>query len=261
MQRWKQTALHNKALVLSGAIVALGTVLSTAAIICQVEIAKENNKSTSQQISQLIQAANTQGAAANNFANSASNINSGVGSAVEKLNLQARAIGQLSRDVEAGNKNMMEADRPWMGAVASVANFDVGKKTTFAVTFLNSGRRPARVSFTGTHAQSYPRFPSDPDKEYVFDTTPSTNIAVPGQNILSASVSRTELSEAEMNAVTSGVLTYFLFGKIEYWDAKTNVGYWTHVCIRYMPTMKNETDNGWRNCTDYNEVGELPVKK
>ena len=56
-QRWKQTALHNKALVLTGAIVAVGTLAQLCIVIA-------NNRATSRQVSQLIQAAKIQGDAA-----------------------------------------------------------------------------------------------------------------------------------------------------------------------------------------------------
>lgn len=259
-QRWKQTALHNKALVISGAIVALGTAVSTLAVISQIYIAVQNNKSTSQQLDRLIQAANIQAGAANSFAASTSNINSGISGAVDKLNLQVAALGRVSKDIEVANKNVTEADRPWMGAVASVGNFEVGKKPTFTVIFINSGRRAARVDFTATRARWYPKFPVNPDSEYIYDTTPSTSIVVPGQQLLSPSQLPSPLSQAEMDAMVSGALTYFFFGKIEYRDTRTNDAYWTHVCIRYLPAMKNDADNGWRNCAEYNEVGAKPSK-
>lgn len=147
-----------------------------------------------------------------------------------------------------------------MGASASVANFEVGKKPTFVISFVNSGKRPAEVELTATRERSYPAFPANPDSEYVYDATPSTSIIVPGQQVLAPSQLEYPLSQPEMDALVSGALTYFIFGKIEYRDARTNVGYWTHVCIRYIPKKKSDTDNGWRNCTEYNAVGSTPPK-
>jgi hypothetical protein len=253
-QRWKQTALHNKALVLTGSIVALGTVVSTGAVTFQLWMAKENNKSTSGQIEKLIGAANIQANAATNFADSASHINLGIERAVDKLNLQATATTRLSRDSEIANNNFLEADRPWMAAFVSVTNFDIGKKPTFAITFANTGKRPARVDLTATRENWYAQFPSRPDQEYIYDTTPSTSFIVPGQSSASISALPEPLSQPEIAAAIAGHITYFVFGKVEYRDTRTNQSYWTHVCLRYMPNMKSDTDNGFRNCAQYNDA-------
>lgn len=97
-QRWTQTALHNKALVLTGFIVALGTILSTGALVVQICIARENNRKTSEQIGKLIQAANIQACAAQknavaaaNFATSADGINTQTKLAVDKFERLAKA--------------------------------------------------------------------------------------------------------------------------------------------------------------------------
>jgi len=191
---------------------------------------------------------------ARSFADSAIKMNFGIANAVGKLNLQATAANRLSKDTESANNNILEADRPWMGASISVANFDVGKKTTFTTYFTNSGKRPARVDLTAMRENLYPRFPADPDREYIFDTTPSTNIVVPGQPVISIQSLTDPLTQMQMSLLTSGQLTYFIFGKIEYRDIRTNESYWTHVCLRYMPKMKTDTDNGFRNCAKYNDA-------
>jgi hypothetical protein len=61
-----------------------------------------------------------------------------------------------------------------------VTDFEAGKKPTFSLYFVNSGKRPARVDLTAYRANAFVKFPADPDKEYVSDTTPSTTIVVPG---------------------------------------------------------------------------------
>jgi hypothetical protein len=253
-QRWKQTALHNKALVLTGAIVALGTVLSTAAVISQVCLARQNNRNTSQQIEKLINAANIQGSAATSFADSATRINLGIGGAVDKLNLQVAAATRLARDLEIANNNILEADRPWMEAFISVANFEVGKKAIFSFTFTNSGKRPAKVDLTATRQNLYPGFPAEPDREYIFDTTPSTTIVVPGQSVSAPSTLPEPFAQPLMDLLNSGRFTYFAFGKVVYRDVRTDQPYWTHICLRYIPKFKSDTDNGFRNCAEYNDA-------
>jgi hypothetical protein len=67
-QRWKQTTIANKALVLTGAAVAVGTLVSTSALVVQVCITRENNRKTSEQVGKLIESANIQAGAAQSFA-------------------------------------------------------------------------------------------------------------------------------------------------------------------------------------------------
>jgi hypothetical protein len=254
LQRWKQTALHNKALVLTGAIVAVGTLVSTAAVVAQVFIARTNNQQTSTQIQKLIEAANVQAGSATRFADSAASMNSGIGSAVDKLNLQAAATIRLSRDAEIANSNTIEADRPWMGVSFSVADFDVGKKPIFRFIFANSGKRPAKVTIAKNRENVYREFPANPDSEYISEGATSTSIVVPGQNIVAVTAIATPVSQVLMDALLSGQITYFAFAKIEYTDIRTNKLYWTHECFKYLPSVKSDTDNGFRNCSEYNEA-------
>jgi hypothetical protein len=253
-QRWKQTALHNKALVLTGAIVALGTIVSTGTALFQVYMAKQDSRNTSQQIDNLIAAARIQAGAASAFADSAARINTGIGSAVEKLNLQAAATSRLSKDSETANNNVLEADRPWMGAVVSEANFELGKRPVFSIVFTNTGKRPARVDLTSIRTNWYLQFPTNPDREYIFDATPSTSVVVPGQGVSSVTEWSNPMAQLDVETAATGPSTFFIFGKIEYRDLKTNESFWTHVCVRYMPTMKTDTDNGFRNCAQYNDA-------
>ncbi len=53
-QRWKQTALHNKALVLTGVIVAVGTLVYTGAAVFQYCLMKQAAKENSDQIDKII---------------------------------------------------------------------------------------------------------------------------------------------------------------------------------------------------------------
>jgi hypothetical protein len=129
-QRWKQTALHNKALVLTGFIVALGTLFGTGAAILQVCMMRENNRKTSEQIAKLIDAANTQtfaaqkianasdknAAAAEKFSASADNIREETTHAVLELRRAANdsetAMKDNSRNGQNALNTSIEADLP-----------------------------------------------------------------------------------------------------------------------------------------------------
>lgn len=58
LQRWRQTALHNKALVLSGVLTAFATVFYAAAAAFQVWFLNENTKQAAKQTDNLVKAMN-----------------------------------------------------------------------------------------------------------------------------------------------------------------------------------------------------------
>jgi hypothetical protein len=228
------------------AIVAVGTIGQWITTSC-------NNASTSAQTEKLIKASH-------DFAVSAESINGGIDRAVSKLNLQAGALNnsvqqasRLADDTEAANQNVVEADRPWMGAYINVTNFSVGKKPNITANFLNSGKRPARLDLSAITEEAREMFPKNPDAEYIFDTTPSRSVIVPGQT---STMSQTlaEVTQANLDSLNDGKFTYFIFAKVEYRDLRTSQRHWTHICMRYMPKMKSDTDNGFRNCEEYNDA-------
>jgi hypothetical protein len=216
---------------------------------------------TSGQTQQLIDQAKIQAAAAEKFRVAAEGINLQVGNAVGKLGDQVGQLGanvtqtgRLADETGNANQNVVDADRPWMGGAIAVSDFEVGKKPVYVITFINSGKRPARLSLTATRENAYQIFPAQPDKEYIFDTTPSTSVIVPGQPSVSIGSSETEITQTAMDILKGGTYTFFVFAKVEYTDLRTNAKHWTHICERFIPKFKLGNDNGWRNCQEYNDA-------
>lgn len=170
-----------------------------------------------------------------------------------QLILQTGQTSRLANATETANGNVIASDRPWMGGYIGVTNFELGKKPTITVVFTNSGKRPARLDLTAVKEESRQVFPKNSDADYIFDTTPSASVIVPGQPSLT-SQTLGEVVQPDLDLLNSGAFTYFIFAKVEYRDLRTNEHHWTHVCIRYMPAMKSATDNGFRNCTEYNDA-------
>ncbi|HXM20748.1 MAG TPA: hypothetical protein VN948_05745 [Terriglobales bacterium] len=154
-QRWKQTALHNKALVLTGCIVAVGTLFGTGAAIFQVYITRENNRTTTEKIDKLIQAANLQAsaaaqnaAAAANFATSADGINAQTKLAVDKFERMAKASENSISTIQITAKSALDASieasrldqRAWVG----IETFGMDATShKIVVVFKNTGKTPA----------------------------------------------------------------------------------------------------------------------
>lgn len=158
LQRWKQTALHNKALVLTGVIVALGTVFGTGAAIFQVCLANQTNKQTSAQIGRLIDAANTQASASQRNAEAAEGFATTSKAAVEEFKkAAAQSVAASAKEAANAERAIVEAtnnskvalrvsQRPYL-TVENV-RFDPPIDPTNNPSFIkfdlhNSGRTPA----------------------------------------------------------------------------------------------------------------------
>lgn len=262
LQRWKQTTIANKGLVFSSVLMAFGTLFYAGAAFIQVRIMKRSAADVSLQTDKLIKAAQSQACAASSFAASASNINLGIGTAVRKLNLQAEELQasvqqatRLATATETANDNVINSDRPWMGAFFSIDGFASNQTPTYSVGFINSGKRPARVILSQTLA--IPLDQGD-DPVYVpYDTTPSVSVVVPGQSISSVwketDPARSPIPEGLMKMFDSGVVPFRIYAKIEYRDVRTSAAYWTHVCWRYTPKQL-AANNGFSNCAEYNDA-------
>jgi hypothetical protein len=208
-------------------------------------------------------AADQSAKAAQNFAVSAERIDKGVESAVEKLNDQATKLGnnvtqtrRLASATENANANVTASDRPWIGMVIEVTDFDLGKNPSIKVVFTNSGKRPARVDLSAWRGGLYLNFPFDPDSKYdLTSTSPSTTIVVPGQSFTMGDTIKEAMVQRDFDLMKGEpLMTYFVFAKVEYWDLQTNDFHYTHTCIRYVPRSKSATDNGFRNCKEYNDA-------
>ena len=126
LQRWKQTALHNKALVFTSLLVAFGTLFYAGAAVVQVYIMEAAAKATGEQTQKLITQAEKNAAAAQSFAASADKIDNAI--------RNANAIAM--RAIDVGN-------RPWMGVKSLKIDLQVGKPTRTNVNFTNFGKSPA----------------------------------------------------------------------------------------------------------------------
>jgi hypothetical protein len=244
-----------KWMIVFTAIVALTTVAQFIQSGC-------NNRSTSRQVNRIIGAADIQACAAKSFATSAANINTGIGTAVGELNLQADRLNasaqqttRLAKAAEEANANVIASDRPWIGAAFGVDGFVAGRTPTYMVVFTNSGRRPARVTLTQTISVA---------KDYggrpvynAYDVAPSISVTVPGQPLTSVwkeiDPSFNPITEQLLKLLTEGTTPFRVYANIEYTDIRTNGKYWTHACWRYTP-KQSPNNIGFSNCAEYNDA-------
>jgi hypothetical protein len=134
---------------LTGAIVAMGTIFGTTAAIFQVIIARENNRQASQQIQQLVSAADIQAqastknaAAAVNFAASAAGMNKQAEASVKEVRRLADDANQSS---DTAKRALDASSRAWIAPANAYFTSEIAKNVplSFEVQYRNTGRSPA----------------------------------------------------------------------------------------------------------------------
>jgi len=167
-QRWKQTAIHNKALVVTSILVAFGTLFYAGAAVVQVCIMKESARESSNQANRLIQAANLQVDAANKLVTAskrnADAAESFAGEAKKQAmqittqaaatqTLAAQALGQSNisrRALELSQRAYVTIGRK-DGIVADfVVPKDPQQNAEIVIFFQNSGHLPAKFAWGTT---------------------------------------------------------------------------------------------------------------
>jgi hypothetical protein len=232
----------------------------------------QNNASTTQQTDQLIAAAKISAyaaqqntLAAQNFADSARKINGGISDAVDKLNLQASALvdsdeqaSRLATATESANANAVNADRPWLGAYMTLDTpVSEGNTPTAAITFINSGKRPAQITLSAAKPDFFKAFPKEP--AYDLPASSSQSFLVPGapfQMHLKLSNGGDGKITTDMMKRLQGPETLFIYSKIEYVDTGTGVHHHTHACWKYIVDPKG-APSGFYNCgaeENYNDA-------
>ena len=173
---------------------------------------------------------------------------------LNKLDASIQQASRLAAATETANSNVLAADRPWFGA--SFAQQDVieaGKIPSATIIFMNSGKRPARVTFSGAAVHWFDKFPRDPP--YPAMSLISTELVVPGAGVTQKfNLAKQPLSQTEVDAVNTGKpARWFLYAKIEYVDVRTGENHHTHVCWVYTgndPALAK----GFYNCGEYQDA-------
>jgi hypothetical protein len=247
--RWSRLPTWLFDLEASDAMMAFLTLVIAGTGVVGIFLVIQGGKDTKR----LVDAAEKEAVAAKSFSDSAAKINTGISETVEKLKIQAAANQTLALAANTANTNALEAERPWMGAYFSVDGFAAGKTPTYTVTFVNSGKRPARVTLTQTLSATFDFGASPIYRQY--DVTPSTTFVAPGQAITASwkDDKLNPISDELMKSLESNAVPFRIYAKIEYADMRTHAKYWTHVCWRYSPSH-TANNSGFSNCAEYNDA-------
>jgi hypothetical protein len=198
-QRWKQTSLPNKLLIIVGGFAALSTGLSVAIAYWQYELAVKSSEDTARQINTLIAAAHDMIQELN-----VSNANQRV--AIQNSGLQNKATLDSAAAI-AGQQLSSEREglrlerRAWVGPVGiSVGNFAVGSKTVITVRIDNRGTTPA-LSTTARLQVKLDKASNGCNIPVGSEAETSSSVLFPNQGITLVNEHRVSLTEALMSAL------------------------------------------------------------
>ncbi len=214
IQRWKQTALHNKALVLTSLLVAFGTIFYAGAAAFQVWILEKSSETTSSQNSQLIWQADR---IAKAMESSVDRSKAALDATIESFHLEQRAWVAVNF-----------VDMPLM----------LDKPLLAKVTFINTGRTPAvRVTQVVGFDAEFKRIHelAEPNPKWFRQAS----IILPGLPATAPAEPRTKnpidvLTQAGIDAINKGQVFIYVWGEIKYFDV-FGAPHFTKFCGEYSP--------------------------
>ena len=197
IQRWKQTALHNKALVLTSFLVAFGTIFYAGAAVVQICILKESSETTSAQNSKLIQQADRMATA------------------------METSIDRSKAALDASIDSFHLDQRAWLGAteVATPTELHEGTILNPTISIVNSGKTPALnvVQRAGYRiVKSGDLF--DPAHEVNACHPFRQGVIQPGARRMLSIGAFGAISRQRATELSSGEYRLYLFGEITYND-------------------------------------------
>ena len=234
-QRWKQTALHNKAMVLSSVLMAFGTLFYTGAAIVQIYMFQQSTKQASDQADKLIAAASQIKTAAWQFKGSAQGIDGNVGNAVGKLQGQVdqikRSATAAENSVQATRDQIRLDQRAWVGSGDTAFTIAVGTPIKVVLTLKNVGKTPAVDLHTRFDVSVAPKDHELEEQDIVYKDTDEiiSGTLFPGASV---PVETHTLQNADANFIDplkSGAQTLYAYGTIFYRDVFDHQ-HWSHFC-------------------------------
>lgn len=173
---------------------------------------------------------------------------------VKKLDASVRQASRLAKATEEANANVVNSDRPWMSVGLEVDGFETDQTPTAKISFINSGRRPAKVTLTQYRWAFYNRFPANP--EYPRDDTPSSISIIPPNSQSTVTLTMDKLTLANMSLFKlRSAGAYYIHMNVEYDDPVTNSHHWTHGCWEYVH-FETGIHSGFYNCREYNDTDQ-----
>ena len=235
LHRWKQTAIHNKALVLTSVIVAFGTLFYAAAAIFQIYLMDSAAKSSTKQTETLIvemrrQSQSMQDAAAAN----------------------KKAVELAERSINSTQEQSRLDQRAWMG-FCDIPQWQtvVDKPLIVTVFFKNMGKTPAKKVQIAAVGEIVSKDAS-PNFSLENSAKRERTILVFPQQVVSHDVNvtpHTVLDGITFNGIRNGTKRIYIHGIHTYYDI-FNRHQWVTFCF-YLRADGSKTEI----CKEHNDTG------
>jgi hypothetical protein len=220
-QRWKQTAIHNKALVLTSILVAFGTVFYAGAAGFQVWLMNNGSKHADEQIGRVIGNVNWMARA--------------LDEAAKETERNNRQIAQnAEQSIRATQEQMRLDERAWVGVSGISITLDPSKPLKFETRVVILGKSPATSIVTKLGMNSFPKDhvlrPSDIvlDKRELKNGTAVPMGSFPVREIGADPVNPME--QATIEAILGKTYVGYFFGETTYRDI-FRMRHWTRFCF------------------------------
>jgi hypothetical protein len=212
--------------------------------------------------SNLAGAAQTQATAATDFSGAADRIDTKIGQAETAVSQSAApveaAISNAEKDlhtmaassqssIQATQETMRQDNRAWVGVVDFTnIRLEVGTPATYTVIFTNSGKSPAIDVHGEATGQTVPKGQALKFVYFAPMGVPSDLTIQPDMRVGISPSTLTPLTDVMVNAVKSGDVTDYLYGRFTYKDVFSKIHHLT-FCAYVKPDL---TSYQW--CSEYN---------
>ena len=225
-QRWKRTALHNKALTLA-------TIFYAGTAAWQVHLMNRISAGSSNQVDRLAKATND----AINKAITASTSATQSAIAQNEESLKS-ALAENDKSIQAQlaqSKSALDAtvtayrldQRPWIGVKSvRIVDFEKGKPLKVAFDLFNSGKTPATLVTSATKFKGSEIFVTGPQSDWPmnFKFAPDQSLAPQAGFASNTTVSTELIKDTVFDAIKAKTLFMYFYGEVRYTDTlgKTN---------------------------------------
>jgi len=255
LQKWKQTALHNKALVLTSVIVAFGTLFYAGAAIFQVWLMNRSAQQSTAQVERLVGAVNASiGKAVDQERESVQNtlrqnreaLDASISEAKRSLDAGvAQGKAALDASIEASRTDQ----RAWLSLDAlQITTLTAGQPLVTEATNYNRGKTPALDVELGGWMQTS-RVPFD-DKALKETGSPfllQEGALFPNTPYYLPFKTNTSLDAGQVQSVIDATLFVYVLVDIRYLDIFNRM-HTLKACGRYVPATKRfEHCKGYKN--------------
>ncbi len=172
--------------------------------------------------------------------------------------LAQKANGDAWTLANRANQTAIDSERPWVGTTFTIQDWTVGRAPVAHVAFVNSGRRPAKITDAWFDAGDFKVFPRNPfhGRDYpAIHNVNSVGLILPNANLTNTRV-LDRLTQARLDELAARQHTFFIYASIEYEDVLTHAKHWTHACWQYLPGFQNDK-SGFVNCATYNDIDAM----